>query len=103
MNGEDRADLKQIIQRMDESERRSADANQRRDEERDETKVLISEIHTCLVGKADDHKDDGLIGDVNRNTAFRSAGTKVLWLFATALIGLIVKAIFFTSSVVATP
>lgn len=92
MNASEKKDIKTVIFHLEQAavERKNLTKN-------------VNRIGFVLEGDPDDHKSDGIVGDVNRNTAFRMTGTKLLWLFATALIGLAVKMVFFAPVAAITP
>jgi len=103
MNGEDRNDLKLILQRMDEGAIASEAANKIRDGERAKLIDGVQTLHTNLFGEEGDHTKDGLVGDVNRNTAWRRIGSKIVMGIVVAIISLTVKAIWFSTASAASP
>ena len=71
MNATDKNDLKTILEHLD-----------KQDGARKDLKARVDSIYICLMGKDDNHKDMGLVGDVKDNTDFRK---KVTWIGSTIL------------------
>lgn len=76
MNATDKNDLKTILEHLDEQ-----------DGARKDLKARVDSIHICLMGKDNNHKDMGLVGDVDRNTRFRKWFT---YLGTTVIMGNII-------------
>lgn len=86
MNGQDREDLKHIIQKMDRREEVRKLEKKQQDDERQAIRVQVNEMHVCLMGDPEEKEDTGLKGLVLENTNFRK--TIKYWLGGISLVSL---------------
>jgi len=93
MNGEDKKDLKVILEKMERAEKDREDMSEA-------IKTLptmqtdIATIYKVLLGSKDDRSDLGLVGDVRENTEFRNSAKYWLRALGGVNIGIGLKMIW---------
>ena len=50
-------------------------------------KSMVRILWDTVMGKDENRHDQGLVGDVEKNTAFRKSASKLLWIILVAIIG----------------